>query len=337
MRVSDFTYPLPESAIAQEPIEPRHDSKLLDTRDLSDHRFIDLPQLLEPGDLVVVNDTKVRSARLVGIKAGSGGRVELLVLRHLADGHWEALARPSRRLRPGVRIDFPGLTATIVDGPEQGLVMVDLEAADVEEAINTAGEIPLPPYFKGHLSNPDRYQTMFARLPGSAAAPTAGLHFTDDVVAGLERRGIEMATIDLHVGVDTFRPMTVEMIEDHTMHTEWCSVPAATVDAISATRERGGAVVAIGTTVVRALEASVGSDGDLAPGTRETDLFLRPGSRFQVVDTLVTNFHVPGSTLMVLVAAFMGDLWGDAYRHALESGYRFLSFGDAMLATNGDG
>ncbi|MEX1124821.1 MAG: S-adenosylmethionine:tRNA ribosyltransferase-isomerase, partial [Acidimicrobiia bacterium] len=256
MRVSDFIYPLPESAIAQEPIEPRHDSRLLDTRDLSDHRFLDLPQLLDPGDLVVVNDTKVRSARLVGVKTGSGGNVELLVLGPLPDGNWQALARPSRRLRLGVRIEFPGLTATIVEGPEHGLVTVDLEAGDVEDAIERAGEMPLPPYFKGHLSDPGRYQTMFARLPGSAAAPTAGLHFTDEVVAGLANRRIEVATIDLHVGVDTFRPMTVEMIEDHRMHTEWCAVPEATVAAVAAARARGGAVVAIGTTVVRALESS---------------------------------------------------------------------------------
>ena len=336
MRVSDFTYSLPESAIAQEPIEPRHDSRLLDTRDLSDHRFLDLPQRLRPGDLVVVNDTKVRSARLVGVRSGTGGRVELLVLRPLSDGTWQALARPSRRLRPGVRIEFRGLAATILDGPEDGLVVVELEAGDIEAAIDDAGELPLPPYFKGPLVDPDRYQTMFARLPGSAAAPTAGLHFTDDVVAGLQKRGIEMATIDLHVGIDTFRPIAVDVIEDHRMHTEWCSVPAATVDAIDAARDRAGAVVAIGTTVVRALESSVDADGNLTPGTRETDLFLRPGSPFRVVDTLVTNFHVPGSTLMVMVAAFMGERWRDAYRHALDRGYRFLSFGDAMLASRHD-
>lgn len=227
------------------------------------------------------------------------------------------------------------MTATIVEGPEHGLVVVDFEAGDVEKAFESVGEIPLPPYFKGKLADPGRYQTMFARLPGSAA-PTAGLHFTDEVVAGLERRGIGVSTIDLHVGLDTFRPMSVEMIEDHRMHTEWCSVPEATVDAVTATRDRGGAVVAIGTTVVRALESSACPDGVLTPGTRDTDLFLRPGSRFQVVDTLVTNFHVPGSTLTVLVAAFMGERWRDAYRHALDNGYRFLSFGDAMLARHND-
>jgi len=336
MRVSDFTYPLPESAIAQEPIEPRHDSRLLDTRDLSDHRFLDLPSLLQPDDLVVVNETRVRAARLLGKRRDSGGVVELLILTVRPDGLWEALARPSRRLRPGIEIEFEGLTALIVERPEEGAVVVDLHAPDVEAAMAAAGEIPLPPYFKGKLADPDRYQTMFARLLGSAAAPTAGLHFTDEVVAGLERRGIGISTVDLHVGIDTFRPMTVEMVEDHRMHAEWCSVPAATVDAISATRERGSAVVAIGTTVVRALESSVGPDGVLRPGTRETDLFLRPGFPFRVVDTLVTNFHVPGSTLMVLVAAFMGERWRDAYRHALDGGYRFLSFGDAMLARRDD-
>jgi S-adenosylmethionine:tRNA ribosyltransferase-isomerase len=336
MRVSDFTYPLPEAAIAQEPIEPRHDAKLLDTRDMSDHRFLDLSQLLTPGDLVVVNETRVRSARLVGIRSESGGTVELLVLRQLPDGNWEALARPSRRLRPGVRIELPGISATIVEGPQDGLVVVALQAGDVEAAIEGAGQVPLPPYFRGHLRDSNRYQTMFARLTGSAAAPTAGLHFTNDVVSGLKNRGIEMATIDLHVGIDTFRPMTVENIEDHQMHTEWCSVPDATVEAITATRARGGAVVAVGTTVVRALESSVGPDGAPTSGTRNTNLFLRPGSRFQVVDTLVTNFHVPGSTLMVLVAAFMGDRWRDAYEHALDNSYRFLSFGDAMLATRHD-
>ncbi|MDP9494789.1 MAG: tRNA preQ1(34) S-adenosylmethionine ribosyltransferase-isomerase QueA [Actinomycetota bacterium] len=336
MRVEEFTYPLPDSAIAQEPVEPRHEARLLDTRDLSDHRFFDLPELLDPGDLVVVNDSRVRSARLIGVKTGGGGNVELLMLDPLPNGTWHALARPSRRLRPGVRIEFPGLSATIVDGPEQGLVVVELEAEDVEGAIESAGEVPLPPYFKGQLSDPERYQTMFARLPGSAAAPTAGLHFTDEVVAGLGRREIEIASVDLHVGIDTFRPMTVELIEDHQMHTEWCSVPEATAAAVNGTRERGGAVVAIGTTVVRALESNAGVAGILTPGKGETNLYLRPGSSFRVVDKLVTNFHVPGSTLMVLVAAFMGEQWREAYRHALDNGYRFLSFGDAMLARRHD-
>ncbi len=332
MRVEEFIYSLPESAIAQEAIEPRHDSRLLDTRDMSDHRFLDLPSLLQPHDLVVVNETRVRAARLVGRRTGTGGQVELLILTVRSDGFWEALARPSRRLRPGVEIEFEGLTAEIVEGPDEGVVVVDLRAPNVEAAIASAGEIPLPPYFNGHLDSDARYQTMFARIAGSAAAPTAGLHFTAEVVAGLEAREIEIATVDLHVGIDTFRPMEVEEVEEHRMHSEWCSVPEKTGEAVARTRARGSRVVAIGTTVVRALETMGRLDGTVEAGARDTELFLRPGARFAVVDALVTNFHVPCSTLVVLVAAFMGDRWREAYQIALDRRYRFLSFGDAMYA-----
>jgi S-adenosylmethionine:tRNA ribosyltransferase-isomerase len=332
MRVEDFHYTLPDSAIAQEAIEPRDRSMLLDTRDSTDHRFSDLPDLLRSGDLVVVNETRVRAARLVGTKAGSGGEVELLILGVRADGHWEAMARPSRRLRPGTRLQFQGLEATIISGPDEGLVAIELEADDVESAIAAAGTVPLPPYFHGRLPDADRYQTMFARSPGSAAAPTAGLHFTEDVVSALQANGIEIAKIDLHVGADTFRPITVAEIEDHRIHTEWCSLPEETAAAIDAARARNGRVVAVGTTVVRTLESHADENGRVHPGAGSTDLFIKPGYRFRVVDLLVTNFHVPGSTLVVLVAAFMGDRWRSAYETALQRGYRFLSFGDAMLA-----
>lgn len=332
MRVEDFTYELPESAIAQEAIEPRDSARLLDTRDMGDRRFTDLPDLLQSGDLVVVNDTRVRSARLVGHRPDTAGHVELLVLTARPDGLWECLARPSRRLRPGVRIDLDGLSAEIREGPEEGFVVVDFEAPDVEAAIEAAGELPLPPYFHGHLDDPDRYQTMFANVAGSSAAPTAGLHFTDRVLAGLAGKGIEVATVDLHVGVDTFRPISTETIEDHRMHHEWCSVPEETSEAIAATGERGGRVVAIGTTTVRTLESLGNEDGAVTVGATDTDLFLKPGSRFRVVDALVTNFHVPGSTLVVMIAAFMGEGWREAYSTALSRGYRFLSFGDAMYA-----
>jgi S-adenosylmethionine:tRNA ribosyltransferase-isomerase len=332
MRAEEFHYPLPESAIAQEPVEPRHVSRLLDTRDLSDHRFLDLPTLLSPGDLVVINETRVRAARLTGTRRETGGAVELLVLGARPDRTWEAMARPARRLRPGVVIDIGELVATIVSGPEDGVVVIDLQAPDVEAAIAAAGRIPLPPYFHGTLSDPDRYQTMFARSIGSAAAPTAGLHFTPEVVAGLNRGGIEIAAIDLHVGIDTFRPISAELIADHPIHSEWCSIPERTSDAIARTRGRAGKVVAIGTTVVRTLETFARDDGTVAAGSGDTDLFLRPGDVFRVVDALVTNFHVPGSTLVVLVAAFMGDRWREAYQTALDRGYRFLSFGDAMYA-----
>jgi S-adenosylmethionine:tRNA ribosyltransferase-isomerase len=332
MRVEDFKYPLPESAIAQQAIEPRHDSRLLDTRDMSDHRFFDLPSLLRPDDLVVVNETRVRAARLVGRRRDTGGRVELLVLTGRPDGLWEALARPSRRLGPGIEIEMSGIVATIADGPDEGMVVVHLEAPDVEAAIASAGEIPLPPYFRGTLADPDRYQTMFARSTGSAAAPTAGLHFTPEVAAGLARRQIEIASVDLHVGIDTFRPISADEIEDHRMHSEWCSIPESTAEAIGRARAEGGRVVAVGTTVARTLETFANDDGTVEAGAGETDLFLKPGDRFRVMDSLLTNFHVPGSTLVVLVAAFMGDRWQEAYRTALDRGYRFLSFGDAMYA-----
>ncbi|MGH8941498.1 MAG: tRNA preQ1(34) S-adenosylmethionine ribosyltransferase-isomerase QueA [Acidimicrobiia bacterium] len=332
MRVEDFKYPLPESAIAQEAIEPRHVSRLLDTRDMSDHRFLDLPSLLRPGDLVVVNETRVRAARLAGRRLDTGGSVELLLLGARPDGLWEALARPSRRLRPGIVIEIEAIRATIVDGPDKGIVMVDLEAPDVEGAIANVGNVPLPPYFQGTLDDPDRYQTMFARTIGSAAAPTAGLHFTEEVATRLRQREIEIAPVDLHVGIDTFRPIATENIEEHVMHSEWCSIPESTAAAVDSARARGGRVVAIGTTVVRTLESFADGAGTVAAGERETNLFLTPGVEFQVVDAVVTNFHVPGSTLVVLVAAFMGDRWREAYQIALQRGYRFLSFGDAMLA-----
>jgi S-adenosylmethionine:tRNA ribosyltransferase-isomerase len=336
LRSTDFFYDLPESAIAQAAIEPRDDARLLDTRDLSDHTFHELPDLLNPGDLVVVNETKVRLARLVGERSDTGGRVELLVLSVREDGLWEGLARPSRRLRPGLHLEFDGLGANIREGPDEGIVVVEFDTPNVEEAIERAGKIPLPPYFHGTLDDPDRYQTMFAVTPGSAAAPTAGLHFTDRVVAGLAEAGIKIARVDLHVGIDTFRPIAVDSIEDHSMHAEWCSIPETTAAAVEAVRDREGRVVAIGTTTVRTLESMANDNGTVTAGARDTDLFLRPGSRFRVVDALVTNFHVPGSTLVVLVAAFMGDAWREAYETALQRGYRFLSFGDAMYTERRD-
>lgn len=331
MRVADFHYDLPEEAIAQAAVEPRHASRLLDTRDLTDKAFLDLPSLLQPGDLVVVNETRVRAARLRGRRPETGGEVEFLILERLPDGKWEALARPARRLRPGVIVDLAGVTATIVETRGGGLVVLDIDTDRPEELFETAGTVPLPPYFTGRLADPERYQTRFANRPGSAAAPTAGLHFTEEVLAGLAATGIKIATVDLHVSLDTFRPMTVDQLDDHVMHTEWCSLPEATASAIDQTRTRGGSVVAVGTTVVRTLESRSNGFGGVEPGSGATDLFLRPGSPFNVVDMLVTNFHMPGSTLLVLLEAFMGPGWRDAYRVALDRGYRFLSFGDAML------
>ncbi|MFZ0013598.1 MAG: tRNA preQ1(34) S-adenosylmethionine ribosyltransferase-isomerase QueA, partial [Acidimicrobiia bacterium] len=299
LKASDFQYELPTGAIAQSAIEPRHDARLLDTRDMSDHRFLDLADLLEPNDLLVVNETRVRAARLHGIRRETGGSVEVLLLERGEDGTWEALIRPARRLRAGVVIDAGELEVTLLSNPSDGRVRLRLDAEDAEAAVARVGTMPLPPYFTGRLSEPDRYQTMFAATPGSAAAPTAGLHFTEEVTARLATRSVEVTRVDLHVSLDTFRPMTVDDIEDHEMHSEWCAIPEETANAVATTRASGGRVVAVGTTVVRTLESMSDGRGGVSAGERRTDLFLRPGSRFTVVDALVTNFHMPGSTLLV--------------------------------------
>lgn len=328
MDIEGFHYDLPTEAIAQRPIEPRDAARLLDTRDLSDHVFADLPSLLDPGDLVVVNDTRVRRARLEGRRVGTAGVVELLLLSRLEDGRWDALVSPARRMRPGVEVRFGDIRATITDGPSDGRVLV---AFDDERELESIGSVPLPPYIRTELDDPERYQTIYSRRVGSAAAPTAGLHFTPAVFDALQQKSIHVASVELQVGLGTFRPIKTERIEDHVMHREWCAISEPTAAAISQTRQRGGRVVAIGTTTVRTLETFARDNGTVTTGERETDLYLMPGSRFRVVDLLVTNFHVPGSSLLVMLAAFMGEGWREAYETALDRRYRFLSFGDAML------
>ncbi len=333
MDTADFVYDLPDSAIAQVPAEPRDSARLMVTATMEDRHFSDLPHLLDPGDLVVVNRTRVRAARLLGHKEGTGGRVELLLLDRDGD-QWEALVRPARRLRAGTVVEAGGLRATLLGDPDHGVARIafDRPAAEVEDRLAEVGEMPLPPYFHGTLDHPDRYQTIFAKTPGSAAAPTAGLHFTPAVVQGLAARGVDLTAVELSVGLDTFRPIGTARVEDHRMHTERYLVPEEAAEAVAATRRRGGRIVAVGTTVVRTLETAAAGDGTVVAGGGESGLFITPGYDFRVVDRLVTNFHVPGSTLMVLIAAFMGPGWRDAYAEALARGYRFLSFGDAMLA-----
>jgi S-adenosylmethionine:tRNA ribosyltransferase-isomerase len=332
MRTADFHYDLPEEAIAQSVIEPRDAARLLDTRDMSDHRFRELPSLLREGDLVVVNRTRVRRARLSGFREGSGGKVESLLLRPLGDGSWEALVRPARRLGVGARIRFGGMVAIVATAPEGGRVILEADEGSFEEAVASIGEVPLPPYFHGHLDDPERYQTIYGDRPGSAAAPTAGLHFTPEVLASLEARGIARTAVELDIGLDTFRPIATPDLESHPMHRERVRVGDDAVRAIAAARERGGRVVAVGTTVVRALESAAAGQGRVEPREADTSLFIVPGHEFSVVDLLVTNFHVPASTLVVLIAAFMGERWRQAYATALGRGYRFLSFGDSMVA-----
>ncbi len=333
MRTQDFTYELPEAAIAQAPVEPRDAARLLVATGLADHRFRELPALLDPGDLVVVNRTRVRAGRLRGRKPDTGGAVEVLLLDVDATGAWEALVRPARRLRAGAVVEFPGASATLEDDPDHGVTRLrfDLDPGALDDLLASAGEVPLPPYFHCALADPERYQTMFAKSLGSAAAPTAGLHFTPQVVAGLGERGVALTEVELRVGVDTFRPIASSTLDEHQMHSERYTVPAAAAEEIAAARRRGGRIVAVGTTVTRALEAAALPDGTVAARSGATDLFIRPGYRFRVVDRLVTNFHVPGSTLVVLVAAFMGPGWRRLYETALARRYRFLSFGDATL------
>jgi len=345
VKVSDFDFELPERLIAQAPATPRDASRLLvlGPEGAPEHRrFTDLPGLLAPGDLLVTNDTRVIPARLVGEKVASGGKVELLLVdpRPEATGEplprrWSAMGQASKPIREGARLRFGDLEATVLAAEGEGFYLVELDRSGpaLEAALARVGRIPLPPYVRREPTEEDRerYQTVFAREPGSAAAPTAGLHFTPPVLAALEARGVQRASVTLHVGPGTFLPIRGESIEGHRMHEERYEVPAATVEAFAAARARGGRVVAVGTTSVRTLEAAF-DGGALRPGPGRTAIFLRPGAAFRAVDALVTNFHLPRSTLLMLVCAFGGtDRVLSAYRVAIQEGYRFFSYGDAML------
>ena len=330
LRTDEFNYELPAASIAQRPAAPRESARLLDCRGLEDRHFFELPGMLDEGDLVVLNTTKVRAARLRGTK-DSGGGVEVLLLGDNGEGEWEVLIRPARRVRPGLRLRFGTASAIVLERPESGRTVVRFDE-DVEALAGEVGEVPLPPYITTPLADPSDYQTVFAKDLGSAAAPTAGLHFSTGVLAEFADRGVDVVSIDLQVGVDTFRPIVEATVDAHRMHSERFVIPPETATAFETTRRRGGKVVAIGTTVVRALE-SAAVDGQLRSGPASTELFIRPGYRFVAVDAIVTNFHVPRSTLIVLVAAFVGETrWKRVYETALERGYRFLSFGDAMFA-----
>lgn len=333
METAHFDYDLPETVIAQTPIEPRDAARLLRTHPLEDHVFSDLPQLLLPGDLVVVNRTRVRAARLRGVKRQTGGAVELLLTRQVDGETWEALIRPARRVRRGTLIECGPISGEVLSDPIRGEVTIGLTTAagDVEDALTAVGEVPLPPYIHEPLRDGERYQTLFAKELGSAAAPTAALHFTPGVVADLSDKGIGIAEVELEIGLDTFRPISSPTIAEHQMHTETWKVPETTATAIAATRRRRGRVVAVGTTVVRTLETAARGEGLVAAGSGDTELFIAPGYRMQVVDVVLTNFHAPRTTLIVMIAALLGDAWREIYRHAVASRYRFLSFGDAML------
>lgn len=341
MKTSDFDYDLPADRIAQTPIEPRDASRLLvvhrPSGELTHRSFAAIGDYLRPGDILVANDSRVLPVRLHGRKE-SGGQVEVLLLTRVSDVRWEALVR-GHRLRPGLVIELtapaaPTLRAHIVAELAAGSRLIEFERPPLPE-LARLGEVPLPPYIHEPLRDAERYQTIYARVSGSAAAPTAGLHFTPTLIERLAAQGIGFAFITLHIGLDTFRPLRVERIADHQMHHEWAELTPAAAAAIEAHRRAGGRCVAVGTTAVRVLETASrqpGSEGSLRPFSGWTNLFLTPGAVFHTVDALITNFHLPRSTLLMLVSAFAGKpLIDRAYTAAIQQGYRFFSFGDAML------
>lgn len=341
MRVADFHFELPSDLIAQRPLAERSASRMLvvdgHADKIRDQWFTDLPTWLRPGDLLVFNNTRVLPARLLGHKAASGGRVEVLVERIHADGlRADCHVRASKAPRAGTSLVLAaGQVRAQVTARHEDLFEIEFEGSEpVVEVLERNGEVPLPPYIErsADAADRERYQTVYARHDGAVAAPTAGLHFDADMLARLADAGIETAEVTLHVGAGTFRPVRVDDIDAHAMHAERIDVPAAAATAIAAARERGGRVIAVGTTVVRTLEAAAAADGTVQPWQGETDLFLRPGARFRVVDGLLTNFHLPGSTLLMLVCAYAGqERVLRAYRHAVAERYRFFSYGDAML------
>jgi S-adenosylmethionine:tRNA ribosyltransferase-isomerase len=345
MRVDLFDFALPDELIAQRPVSPRDSARLLEVSaaGFGDHVVRDLPKLLRRGDLMVFNDTRVIPARLNGVRAGGKGRqdvaVEALLIRDLGGGHWLCFGRPIKRLKVEDEIAFDSdLRAKVAAiNPDGSTVLAfDRSGADFLAALERAGAVPLPPYIRGGIADArDRadYQTLFARVDGSVAAPTAGLHFTPELMAALAEGGIGTAKVTLHVGAGTFQPVRVEDTEQHTLHAEWGELPQATAAAIERTREAGGRIVSIGTTALRLLEAVARDhDGAIKAWSGETDIFITPGFRFRAIDLLLTNFHLPRSTLFMLVSAFAGlDRMKAAYAHAVARRYRFYSYGDCCL------
>jgi S-adenosylmethionine:tRNA ribosyltransferase-isomerase len=337
-----YQYTLPPGQIAQAPVTPRDASRLLVVQGADQHQhrhFYHLPELLNPGDLLVVNNTRVIPARLMGQKP-SGGTVEVLLLEPRATDQWLALVRPGRRLKPGAVIQFgppdqpADLWAEVIDqDPDTSGRVVQFYTRGNQPLyplLERLGQVPLPPYITGS-PDPDRYQTIYAEVPGAVAAPTAGLHFTERLFEALSQRGVNHCYLTLHVGVGTFRPIATDNVLDHTMHGEWVEVPTSTVDLIKATQARGNRVIAVGTTVVRALEGAAQA-GQLQPWQGQVNLYIYPGYRFRVIDGLITNFHLPGSSLLLLVSALIGrQRLLDLYQKAIQAGYRFYSFGDAMV------
>ena len=340
MKTSDFDYFLPQELIAQTPMEPRDHSRLLVYHRSSgsvEHRhFYDIADYLNPGDALVINETKVIPARLLGVKEDTGVPVEVLLLRRLSATDWEALVRPGRRLKPGTFCSFGDgrLRCEILNNVEEiGGRNVRFHFDGVfEEILDQLGEMPLPPYIHEKLADGTRYQTVYARQEGSAAAPTAGLHFTPELLDRIREKGIRVVPILLHVGLGTFRPVKEEDPEKHVMHSEFCQVTEEAADALNSVRAAGGRIVCVGTTSVRTLETMADDNGVIHPGAKDTAIFIRPGTKIKAVDALITNFHLPQSTLLMLVSALTGREEAlRVYREAVQERYRFFSFGDAMF------
>lgn len=339
MKKSDFYFDLPQELIAQTPLERRDGSRLLCLDKVTgamEHRhFYDLPEYLRPGDCLVMNDSRVLPARLMGHRVPGGGVCEVLLLTDKGDGVWECLVRPGRKLRPGAEISFGSgeLTATVEAEIEGGNRLVRFHYDGIFlEVLERLGEMPLPPYIKEKLADSERYQTVYSRELGSAAAPTAGLHFTRELLDKIAAQGVKLAYVTLHVGLGTFRPVKEDDVLDHEMHSEFCMVPEETARIITETKRAGGRVISVGTTSCRTLESFANPDGTMDPRSGWTNIFIYPGYKFKCIDALVTNFHLPESTLIMLVSALAGrENILNAYRTAVEERYRFFSFGDAMF------
>ncbi len=338
MKTSDFHFELPEELIAQTPLDRRDASRLMlldkASGEVRHSVFSRLPEYLRPGDCLVMNDSRVLPARLLGRRA-TGGAVEVLLLRDLGDGVWECLTRPGRKTPMGTALTFGDgmLTGEVVEAVSDGNKRIRFHYEGVFlEVLDKLGQMPLPPYIKAELKDPERYQTVYARNPGSAAAPTAGLHFTPELLDALKEKGVELLYVTLHVGLGTFRPVKEEEITDHKMHAEYCIVPEETARALNAAKREGRRIVSVGTTSCRTLEAASDENGFLRPFSDWVNIFIYPGYRFKCIDALITNFHLPESTLLMLVSALAGrEHVLEAYRIAVEQRYRFFSFGDAML------
>ncbi len=339
LKKKDFYFDLPKELIAQDPLEDRASSRLLvldkDTGAVSHHVFREVADYLRPGDCLVLNDTKVIPARLLGQREGTGAHVEVLLLKRLESDVWEALVRPGKKCRPGTGLTFGDglLKAQVLETGEEGSRLIRFFYEGIfEEVLDRLGEMPLPPYITHKLEDKNRYQTVYAKYEGSAAAPTAGLHFTQELLEQIREKGVEIVSVTLHVGLGTFRPVKEENVLDHHMHSEHYQVSLEAAEKINRAREAGGRIICVGTTSCRTLESAADEEGKVRPGSGDTDIFIYPGYRFKVLDALITNFHLPESTLVMLVSALAGrEQVLEAYEEAVRERYRFFSFGDAMF------